>query len=110
MPIFEYRCRQCGAVSSVLVFPTDSLAELRCHGCGGAGLDRIPSRFAVHRTEADRLAGLDAGAARDDSFYADPRNIGLDAKRRARDLGVDLDADFDEVVERARTAGDPEDL
>jgi putative FmdB family regulatory protein len=110
MPIFEYRCQDCGATTGALVFAAEDLAALRCQACGGERLRRIPSRFAIHASESSRVAGLTTSQAANDSFYADPRNIGLSAKRRARDLGVDLGSEFDEVVERARTATDPEDL
>jgi putative FmdB family regulatory protein len=110
MPIFEYRCEDCDAILSALVFSADEESGLRCRACDGERLRRIPSRFAIHRSEASRIAGLTRSQMADDAFYADPRNVGLRAKRRARDLGADLGADFDEVVERARTASDPEDL
>jgi hypothetical protein len=33
----------------------------------------------------------------------DSRNVGLWAKKRAQDMGVDLGSSFDETVEKART-------
>ena len=61
------------------------------------------SSFAVMETEASRLSNFDTGRPRDESFYRDSRNVGLWAKKRARELGVDLGSKFDDTVEKART-------
>lgn len=110
MPIYEYRCRTCDAVTGALVFTDADRAAVRCKRCSGADLDRVPSRFAHHRTEGQRLRDLDTRSLPGDSFYRDRRNIGLWAKKRAQQLGVDLGSDYDEAVERARTSRHVEDL
>lgn len=109
MPIFEYRCADCGALTSLLVLAAGDEEALRCRVCDGRSLRRVPSAFAVHKTEAQRLGQLDAGRP-DDGFYRDRRNIGLAAKKRAREAGVELGSRFDEAVEKARSARSIEDL
>ena len=103
MPIYEYRCRACGRITSALIMKPEEEGAVRCARCGDAGLDRVLSRVAHHKTEAQRLREFDPGAPRDDSFYKDSRNVGLWAKKRAQELGADLGSQFDEVVERGRT-------
>lgn len=110
MPIYEYRCRSCDAVTGALILSDKDRDGVRCLGCGGLSLVRIPSRFAHHRTEGQRLEDLDTRKLPDDSFYRDRRNLGLWAKKRARQLGVELGGDYDETVERARTSRHVEDL
>jgi hypothetical protein len=61
------------------------------------------SSFAMVESEASRLANFDTRESRDDSYYRDSRNVGLWAKKRARQMGVDLGPKFDEAVEKART-------
>lgn len=61
------------------------------------------SSFAVVETEASRLANFDSGARRDESFYRDSRNVGLWAKKRAKELGADLGPQFESTVEKARS-------
>jgi len=61
------------------------------------------SSFAVMETEASRLSNFDTGKPRDESFYRDSRNVGLWAKKRAQEMGVDLGSKFDDTVEKART-------
>jgi hypothetical protein len=61
------------------------------------------SSFAVVESEASRLANFDTGQSRDDSSYRDERNVGMWAKKRAQQMGVDLGPKFDETVEKARS-------
>jgi hypothetical protein len=61
------------------------------------------SSFAVMETEEARLAKLDTSKPADESFYRDARNVGLWAKKRAREMGVDLGSKFEATVEKARS-------
>lgn len=103
MPIYEYQCQVCSRISSLLILKAEDEAKIYCTHCRSARLKRVLSRFAVHKTEGQRLAEFDPQASRDDSFYKDSRNIGLTAKKRLQQLGVDLGSSFDEKVEKARS-------
>jgi hypothetical protein len=61
------------------------------------------SSFAVVESESSRLSSFDTSRPRDESFYRDSRNVGLWAKKRAKQMGVDLGPKFDETVEKARS-------
>jgi len=45
MPIFEYRCRECGATFEVLVSASRSAAP--CKNCGSQNVEQLLSVFAV---------------------------------------------------------------
>jgi hypothetical protein len=49
------------------------------------------------------LSSFDTSKARGDDFYKDSRNVGLWAKKRMKELGVDLGSKMDEIVEKGRT-------
>ncbi len=102
MPIYEYECAACAKTSSHVVLGARR-PRLVCPACGASRLRRVMSSFAVVASEASRLKDFDTSRARDDSFYRDSRNVGLWAKKRAREMGVDLGAKFEETVEKARS-------
>jgi predicted nucleic acid-binding Zn-ribbon protein len=77
--------------------------RLVCPECGRGHFKRLISRVAYHASEQDRLDAYDPTATKSDSFYRDSRNIGLHAKKRARQMGVDLGSGFDEKLEKLRT-------
>ncbi len=103
MPIYEYECQVCGQIGSHVVLGSKRLSRPPCVRCGARRTRRVMSSFAVHESESSRLAGFETGAARGDSYYKDSRNVGLWAKKRAKELGVDLGSKFDETVEKARS-------
>ncbi len=76
---------------------------LKCPYCQGHEFKKIISRVAYHVSERDRLENYDPRAKKADGFYKDTRNIGLHAKWRAKRMGVDLGASFEEKVDKLRT-------
>ena len=77
--------------------------KVACPFCRSQKVKRLLSSFSVHQTEASRLAGFDPSKPRGDDFYRDSRNVGLWAKKRMKEMGVDLGSKMDEIVERGRT-------
>lgn len=103
MPIYEYRCNHCRRKTSVLVRSLSSPPAPTCEVCGSGDVMRVMSRFAYHRSESDRLAEVDTSRPAGEDYYRDSRNVGLWAKKRAKELGVDdvLKPQFDEIVDNA---------
>jgi putative FmdB family regulatory protein len=103
MPIYEYQCKGCEKEFQALVMGINEEGTLRCPACGNPSLKRLISRVSYHVSEQDRLAAYDATRPQNDSFYRDSRNIGLHAKKRAQQMGVDLGKGFEEKLEKLRT-------
>lgn len=47
MPIYEYRCQQCGADFSRLMRMADADVQVECTQCGGEQTSRVLSAFAI---------------------------------------------------------------
>lgn len=103
MPIFEYECGRCELISSHVVLGSEKKMRPACPRCGSTRTRRVMSSFAVVFSESSRLSEFDTSKPRDESFYRDSRNVGLWAKKRARQMGVDLGSKFEETVEKARS-------
>ncbi len=103
MPIFEFECLGCNRRFQVLVMKDEELESLKCPGCDGTRFKRLISRVSYHQSENDRLEGYDPAARQSEGFYGDTRNIGLNAKKRARQMGVDLGSGFENKLEGLRT-------
>ncbi len=103
MPIYEYECQRCQALSTFLILKKEDASRVACKGCGSNQMSQIISRVTYHRSESDRLAEFDTRKTQGEEFYKDSRNVGLWAKKRAKELGADLGTQFDEIVESART-------
>ncbi|HSB05288.1 MAG TPA: zinc ribbon domain-containing protein [Thermodesulfobacteriota bacterium] len=103
MPIFEYQCNRCHREFSFLILHPKKADRLACKFCGSRNLKRLLSPFSLHETEESRLARFDTEKHRGEDFYKDSRNIGLWAKKRLREMDVDLGSKMDEIVEKGRT-------
>ena len=106
MPIFEYECSRCGLVSSHVIMGRSRRRErCACPECGSARLRRVMSSFAVVESESSRIASFDASKPRDDSFYRDSRNVGLWAKKRAKEMGVGFGSKFEATGPNKHASG-----
>lgn len=102
MPLYEYRCQRCRRKFTNYVALSEAGSGLDCPICGGAAT-KLVTGCAFHRSEAARIADFEPRDGRRADFFRDPYNVGLAAKRRLRDSGIDLGPRVEEIVERGRT-------
>jgi putative FmdB family regulatory protein len=103
MPIYEYRCNNCGGVTSFLLLRPSEAVDPYCKACGSKGVARVISRVFVPRSEERRMEGLLDPARFSDLDENDPVSI----ERAARRMGEELGEDFNESMEEALAAGVP---
>ena len=102
MPIYEFRCRDCGKKSEVITFRVSETVSPTCTKCGSERMDRVPSRVRVRLSEetrmerlADpsRLAGLDEN---------DPKSMARWMKKMSHEMGEDFEGeDVDSLIDEA---------
>ncbi len=101
MPIYEYRCGDCGKKTTVVTLSVSSDVRPECKHCGGLNLAKMVSRVAVRRSgesRLERLADPSSLAGLDDE---DPKSVARWMKSMGREMGEDLGEDFEEEVDRA---------
>ncbi len=98
MPIYEYRCADCGRVTSVLVRSFAAAVEPRCPCCSGANLRKLVSRFAVLKSEEARLDDLADPSSFADVDENDPKSVARWARKMGESLGEDAGDDFKEAI------------
>ena len=47
MALYEYKCKECGKISEILVFSSDEIPK--CKECGSTKLEKMLSGFAVSK-------------------------------------------------------------
>ena len=104
MPIYEFRCQACNAVTSVFVRSSQRKLAPRCDQCGSKRLARLMSRVARLQTEQDVLdrygrPGIDA---RPEDAYRDPRQIGRWVEQRFEQYGMELPKETRDMIAAAR--------
>ena len=101
MPIYEYRCEDCGKISEFLLIKSDEIFVPRCKKCKSKKMSRVLSRVRVVRSEESRMENL-----ADPSKWAgldekDTKSITKWAKRMGKELGEDMNGEVDEMVDKA---------
>jgi putative FmdB family regulatory protein len=101
MPIYEYRCRKCGRKMSYLVLAPGSFTP-ECKYCHGKELDQLFSRFAMPKSEEQRLESLADPASFSALDENDPASIARFVKKMGKEMGEDIGGeDIDQLAEEA---------
>src|SRR5258707_9645221 len=109
MPIYEYRCTACGRKVTVLTLRVSEAVDPVCEHCGSRALTRLLSRFAMVRSENDRLDDLTNDAALGDVDESDPKSMARWMRKMGGELGEDLGDDFDKTVDEIEDGGAADD-
>jgi len=107
MPIYEFKCADCGRLSSIFTKSVGKEFEATCQHCGGRKLSRAVSRFAYHRSEQAVLGQYGAEPKRVED-YKDPRQIGRWTERKFKEYGLELPEKAREMIDAAREGELPE--
>ena len=109
MPIYEYRCRACRRRTSVFVRSVSSPVRAACEHCGSRKLERLMSKFAVHRSGGGGGLDGDLGGL-DDVDENDPASVARWARKMRAESGEDMGPEFDEMIGRMEAGESPDDL
>lgn len=110
MPTYEYRCKDCNQKFDLfLSYQEYENTPVSCPSCGGSNPERIIRPVRISRTEQARLDSLaDPGIL--DGLDDDPQTLGKMMREMSRELGEDMGAEFDEVVDRLEKGQSPEEI
>ena len=112
MPIYEYRCADCGKRSSRLWLRLPSAADeasLACPACGAARLARTVSRFASPKSEQRRLESLADDSSLGGLDEDDPRGMARMMRRMSEESGEPLEGEDAEMLDRMESGELPPD-
>jgi putative FmdB family regulatory protein len=100
MPIYEYRCEECGSASTFLVLKQEGFHPV-CKRCGGKNLTKLISRVAMLHSDEERMERLADPSRLGDLDKNDPDSMARWMKRMGKELGEDMGGDLDQMVEEA---------
>ena len=95
MPIYDYRCANCQAVSTLLTYSYSEPPS--CSKCGGDKLDRLVSRFTVHQAGGSSWGGAPSGETLRDVDEDDPKSIDRFMGEIKKEMGGQVTPDFEEM-------------
>ena len=99
MPIYEYRCEDCGRISEFLLIKTDEIFLPQCKRCKSKKMSRVLSKVRVIRSEESRMESLADPSKWGDIDEKDPKSMAKWMKRMGKEMGEDMGEDVDQMVE-----------
>ncbi|TRZ86072.1 zinc ribbon domain-containing protein [bacterium] len=112
MPIYEYRCADCGKKSTFITLSVSSALEPKCKSCGSANVKKLVSRVAIFRSEESRLEGMADPSKLAGLDENDPKSVARWMKKMGKEMGEDMGEGFeqeiDQAVEEAGSGGEGE--
>ena len=102
MPIYEYRCRQCGKRTSRLVLSISAPAPQSCGHCHSPEMERLMSRFASPKSEEARLEALADPSHLGGLDENDPQSMARFMKKMGQEMGEDLGDDVGSAMEEGQ--------
>ena len=101
MPIYEYRCEDCGKISEFLLMRTDEVFIPQCKRCKSKKMSRVLSKVRVIRSEESRMESLADPSKWGDLDERDPKSMAKMMRRLGKEFGEELGEDADRMVDEA---------
>lgn len=99
MPIYEYRCRQCGKRTTRLILSISAAPQQTCGHCQSPDLERLLSRFASPKSDEARLEALSDPSNLSGFDENDPQSMARLMKKMGQEMGEDLGDDVEAAME-----------
>ncbi|MFB3887813.1 MAG: zinc ribbon domain-containing protein [Thermodesulfobacteriota bacterium] len=115
MPIYEYRCENCGKISEFILIRTGENFAPQCKRCKSKKMSRVLSKVRVIRSEESRMESLADPSKWGGLDEKDPKSMAKWMKKIGRELGEDtegMDEEVDQAIEEemsSKSEEDPED-
>ena len=101
MPIYEYRCEDCGKISEFLFLKTDEDVVPQCKRCKSKKMSRVLSRVKVIRSEESRMEDLADPSKWGGLDESDPKSMAKWMKKMGKELGEEEEGNIDQMVDEA---------
>ena len=97
MPMYEYRCDDCGGRNTILVYSWSKDTDRACRGCSGTNLVKLISGFTMRRSWGDSLNWAPSGETLSDVNEDDPRSVDRFMGRIQQEMGGQVTSDFNDM-------------
>ena len=110
MPIYEYRCLNCRRrFDRFMTYSEYESALVACSHCDSTNISRKIGKIRIARSDETRMDSLSDFEGME-NLDADPRALGQMMRRMKSEVGEEMPAEFDEVVNRLESGQSPEDI
>ena len=110
MPTYDYVCGDCRKRFDIfLSYKEYGIKPVACAHCGSANVRRRVPRVRVLKSDEARMEAM-ADPAKLGGLDDDPVALGRMMRQMGSEMGEDLPAEFDDVVDRLEAGQSPEEI
>ncbi len=111
MPTYDFVCNACEKRFDVfMTFSEYGNKPVNCAYCGSDKVRRRMTRVRIARSDESRLESAANDFSGLEGLEDDPRVLGQMMRKLGGEMGEDLPAEFDEVVDRLESGQSPEEI
>jgi putative FmdB family regulatory protein len=110
MPLYDFNCLDCNQPFDIhLAYSEYGKKAVVCPHCGSKKVKRRIPRVRVKKSEESRLESL-ADPSALAGLEDDPKSLGRMMRKMGNEMGEELPAEFDDVVDRLEAGQSPEEI
>ena len=110
MPTYDFICLDCRKRFDIfLSYKEYGVKPVTCSHCGSSNIRRRVPRVRILKSEEARLSQL-ADPSMLDGIDNDPKALGQMMRKMGTEMGEELPAEFDEVVDRLEAGQSPDEI
>lgn len=111
MPTYDFICNACEKRFDVfLTYAEYGKTTVHCAYCNSADVRRRMTKVRIAKTEEGRMESLAENFSGLEGLEENPAELGRMMKKMGREIGEELPAGFDEVVDRLEAGQSPEEI
>ncbi|MCC7117581.1 MAG: hypothetical protein IT310_03565 [Anaerolineales bacterium] len=111
MPTYDFFCNQCHQRFDVFqTFSEYGHKPVNCAHCGSANVRRRMTKVRIAKSDNSRMETLTDGLGSLEALERDPQALGQMMRKMGNEMGEDLPAEFDDVVERLEAGQSPKEI
>ena len=111
MPTYDFICNACQQSFDIfLTYKEYGVKEVHCTHCNSVDVRRRMTKVRIAKTEAGRMEAMANDFPGFEGLDDDPKALGQVMKKMGKEMGEELPAEFDEVVDRLEAGQSPEDI
>ena len=111
MPTYDFICNTCSQRFDIfLTYAEYGKTPVYCAHCKSADVRRRMTKVRIAKTEEGRMESLAENFSGFEGLEENPAKLGRMMKKIGREMGEELPAGFDEVVDRLEAGQSPEEI
>jgi putative FmdB family regulatory protein len=114
MPTYDYLCHDCQQKFDVFMSYSEyGKKTVRCIHCGSDNVKRRVNRIRIAKSEERRMESMESmlgGSGDLSDLEKAPQALGQMMRKMGKEMGEELPAEFDEVVDRLESGQSPEEI